>query len=135
MVAVEARYYRRVYYYRPSYYKPSSYNKPFYHYSQRGEHDAAGDAHDVAGGLDGAGDVLHDAASDHDAPLGETPITAGSVDLPAAEDKPVSPVSTGDSDLDLAILLGETDGLSDFPSLPTSPSNPTDFDVDIRAQG
>lgn len=131
LVAVEAHpYYRKPYYYRPSYYKPSSYYKPPSYYSQRGEHDAAGDPHDAV-------DVLHDATSDPDATLSKTPVSTGSVDLPAAEEKPVSHVSTGDPDLDLAVLLGETDGLSDSPSLPATPSNPTnlDFDFDVRAQG
>lgn len=136
LVAVETHpYYRKPYYYRPSYYKPSFSYKPPSYYSQREEHDVAGDPHDVAGdphhaaGHD-AVDVLHDAASDHDA----TPVSTGSVSLPAAEEKPVSHVSSGDPDLDLAVLLGETDGFSDSPSLPASPSNPTNFDVDIRAQ-
>lgn len=95
------------YYRKPYYYRPS-------YYSQRGKHSHAGDP--------------------HDATISKTPLSTGSVDLPAAEGKPVSPVSSGDPDLDLAALLGETDGLSDSPSLPASPSNPTNFDVDIRAQ-
>lgn len=84
-------------------------------------HGADGTIHFIKGGQ-------HDAASDHDATHSETPVSTAPVNLPAAADRPVSPASTGDPDLDLAILLGETD------SLPASPSRPTSFDVDVRSR-
>lgn len=86
--------------------------------------------HDATFGKDPVG---HDVKLDkkpvgHDTPLGEAPVGIGSVDLPAAGPNPVTQVSTGDPDLDLFAILGGTDGL------PASPSRPTDFDLDIRAQ-